>query len=107
MMGPHFNLSKQSVMEQCNTSLQKLGVESIDLFYLHSPDIETDLDDTLAGIDELHKQGKIKEFGLSNYPAWAVVDIWYRCKARGMVVPTVYQGMYNAITLDMEREIVP
>merc|ERR1712048_637400 len=55
----------------------------------------------------LHKEGKIKEFGLSNYPAWAVVDIWYRCKARGMVLPTVYQGMYNVITRDMESEIVP
>jgi len=71
------------------------------------PDIKTDLDETLAGIDELHKQGKIVEFGLSNYPAWAVVDIWHRCKNKGIVPPTVYQGMYNVITRDMEREIVP
>eukprot|EP00931_Biecheleriopsis_adriatica_P087697 TRINITY_DN62126_c0_g1_i1.p1 TRINITY_DN62126_c0_g1~~TRINITY_DN62126_c0_g1_i1.p1 ORF type:complete len:426 (+),score=95.75 TRINITY_DN62126_c0_g1_i1:32-1309(+) len=106
-MGPHFSLSKQSVIEQCNTSLEKLGVDCIDLFYLHSPDIKTDLEDTLDGIQELHKAGKIKEFGLSNYPAWAVVDIWHRCKRRGMVLPTVYQGMYNVLTRDMEREIVP
>lgn len=107
MMAPHYSLSKQSVIEQCDTSLEKLGLDCVALFYLHFPDIKTDINDTLDGIDELHKAGKIKEFGLSNYPAWAVVDIWHRCKNRGMVLPTVYQGMYNVITRDMEREIVP
>lgn len=106
-MPPHFSLSKQSVIEQCDTSLDKLGVECVDLLYLHSPDIKTDINDTLDGISELHAAGKFKEFGLSNYPAWAVVDIWHRCKSRDMILPTVYQGMYNLITRDIEREIVP
>ena len=106
-VAPHFSLSKASVVEQCNVCLQKLGVDCVDLFYLHAPDIDTDINDTLDGIAQLHAEGKMKEFGLSNYPAWAVVDIWYRCKARGMVLPTVYQGMYNVIARDMEREIVP
>ena len=104
---PQWSLSKASVIEQCNTSLEKLGIDCVDLFYLHAPDIRTDINDTLEGIDQLHKEGKIKEFGLSNYPAWAVVDIWHRCKSRGMILPTVYQGAYNVITRDMEREIVP
>ncbi|CAJ1349105.1 unnamed protein product [Effrenium voratum] len=104
---PQFTLSKKSIIEQCNVSLSKLGVDCLDLFYLHGPDVKTDMNDTLDGIEALHKEGKFKEFGLSNYPAWAVVDIWYRCKNRGMVLPTVYQGAYNVITRDMEREIVP
>lgn len=107
MMPPHFSLSRQSIMEQCHTSLEKLGLDCVDLFYLHTPDIKTDIEDTLSGVEQLHKEGKIKEFGLSNYPAWAVVDIWYRCKSRGMVLPTVYQGMYNVITRGIEPEIVP
>ena len=44
---------------------------------------------------------------MSNFPAWMVVDVWHRCKAKGMVLPTVYQGMYNGITRDFEREVVP
>lgn len=107
LMPPHFSLSKESVMHQCNTSLQKLGVPCVQLFYLHQPDVKTNIEDTLDGIQELHKQGKFKEFGLSNFPAWAVVDIWYRCKSRQMVLPTVYQGIYNVITRTMESEIVP
>jgi len=106
-VAPHFSLSKVSIIEQCHTCLRKLGVSCIDIFYLHAPDSSTDLDDTLDGIAQLHSEGKIKEFGLSNYPAWQVVDIWYRCKARDTVLPTVYQGAYNVIARDMEREIVP
>ena len=55
-------------------------------------------------IGELHAAGKIIEFGLSNFPAWKVADIYYRCKAKGVVVPTVYQGCYNALTRSMEFE---
>ena len=36
---------------------------------------------------------RFKEFGLSNYAGWEVVDIWHRCKEKGWVLPTVYQGM--------------
>ena len=46
----------------------------------------------------MYVEGKFKEFGLSNYAAWEVVDIYHICKARGWVLPTVYQGMYNPIT---------
>eukprot|EP00746_Dinoflagellata_sp_MGD_P137697 gnl/MRDRNA2_/MRDRNA2_71459_c0_seq1.p1 gnl/MRDRNA2_/MRDRNA2_71459_c0~~gnl/MRDRNA2_/MRDRNA2_71459_c0_seq1.p1 ORF type:complete len:397 (+),score=78.99 gnl/MRDRNA2_/MRDRNA2_71459_c0_seq1:74-1192(+) len=106
-MPPLKSLSRESVMQQCETSLQKLGMGSVDILYLHMPDIHTPIDDTLSGIAELHRQGKFKEFGLSNFPAWKVVDIFHRCRARGMVLPTVYQGMYNIITRDMERELVP
>ena len=57
--------TKASVIAQATECIRKLRIESIDLFYLHRPDIDTDIDDTLAGIDELHKSGKIKEFVLS------------------------------------------
>eukprot|EP01050_Picozoa_sp_SAG11_P020864 SAG11_NODE_3599_length_2346_cov_3.414775_3_plen_172_part_00 len=140
---PHRSLSKDSVLYQCAGSLERLQVEAIDIYYLHGPDIDTDIDETLEAIGELHKAGKIGahelrhglcaiyqnpssaatagrtsqapirssrnhmcavEFGLSNYPAWKVVDIFYRCRARGIVPPTVYQGCYNALTRSMEFE---
>jgi aflatoxin B1 aldehyde reductase len=66
------------VLHQAATSLANLQTERIDLFYLHGPDIKTPVDETLNAIEELHKGGKIVEFGLSNFPAWKVVDI---CKS--------------------------
>jgi aflatoxin B1 aldehyde reductase len=107
IIAPHQSLSRQSVVDQCDASLSRLRAESVDLFYLHMPDIHTDMEDTLDGVAELHDAGKIKEFGLSNYPAWKMADIWHRCQKRGMILPTVYQGMYNGITRDFEREVVP
>lgn len=101
---PHKSLSKQSVVEQCLRSVEKLRVEFIDIFYLHGPDISTDIEETLDAIDELHKAGKFKEFGLSNYPSWKVTSIYFRCRERKMVLPTVYQGPYNAITRSVEFE---
>ena len=43
---------------------------------------------------------RFKEFGLSNYAGWEVVDIWHRCKEKGWVLPTVYQGMCESISPD-------
>ena len=52
-------------------------------------------------------EGKFKEFGLSNYASWEVADIYHICKRNGWVLPTVYQGMYNAITRMVEGELFP
>jgi len=104
---PHVALTRVSVIEQTEAILKHLQVDHVDLLYLHSPDRNTPIEDTLLGIHELHKQGKFKEFGLSNYASWEVVYIYHLCKTHGYVLPTVYQGMYNAITRDCERELFP
>ena len=70
-------------------------------------DVDVDLDETLSTMNALYAEGKFKEFGLSNYAGWEVVDIWHRCKEKGWVLPTVYQGMYNGITRDCERHLFP
>ena len=69
---PHMSLSKESVLAQANGSLERLGVQCVDLLYLHSPDINTPIDETLDAIQQLHEAGKMIEFGLSNYPSWKV-----------------------------------
>jgi hypothetical protein len=51
-----------------------IGTRQVFTHNRHKP-TWTDIDETLSAIDELHRQGKIKEFGLSNYPAWKVVDV--------------------------------
>lgn len=106
-MAPHRSLSKESILHQASLSLSSLQIDRIDIYYLHGPDINTDIESTLDGIHTLHQEGKIGEFGLSNYPAWKVADIWHRCRARKMVLPTVYQGAYNAITRSVEFEGTP
>lgn len=54
--------------------------ESVDLFYLHAPDHETPIEETLLAVHELRSEGLFREWGLSNYASWEVVDIWHICK---------------------------
>eukprot|EP01121_Diplochlamys_sp_Union-15-3_P018473 TRINITY_DN6719_c0_g1_i1.p1 TRINITY_DN6719_c0_g1~~TRINITY_DN6719_c0_g1_i1.p1 ORF type:complete len:327 (-),score=45.14 TRINITY_DN6719_c0_g1_i1:30-983(-) len=100
-------LSPESIKRQLEISLNRLKVDCVDLLYLHSPDRKVPIEETLRACNELHQQGKFKELGLSNYSSWEVVDIWHVCKENKWVLPTVYQGMYNAITRNIESELVP
>lgn len=79
----------------------------MNIFYLHSPDRNTPIEETLKACQTLYEQNKFVELGLSNYPAWEVSEIYHLCKNRGWILPTVYQGMYNTVTRDIERELIP
>lgn len=95
------------VKNQLNASLKSLQVDSVDIFYLHWPDHKLPIEDTLKAVNDLYKEGKFKEFGLSNFKAWEVVNIYHICKANNWILPTVYQGMYNAFTRHVEGELFP
>ncbi|XP_030585492.1 aflatoxin B1 aldehyde reductase member 4-like [Archocentrus centrarchus] len=100
-------LKPESVRSQLETSLQRLRTECVDLFYLHAPDHQNPIEDTLRACNELHKEGKFKELGLSNYVSWEVAEIVCICRHNNWIVPTVYQGMYNATTRQVETELIP
>ncbi|XP_041062272.1 aflatoxin B1 aldehyde reductase member 3 isoform X1 [Carcharodon carcharias] len=100
-------LKAESVRCQLNTSLEHLQRESVEILYLHAPDHETPIEETLAACQELHQQGKFKEFGLSNYASWEVAEVYSICKYNNWVLPTIYQGMYNATTRQVETELLP
>ncbi|NXU93095.1 ARK74 reductase, partial [Xiphorhynchus elegans] len=84
-------LKAESVRSQLDTSLERLKRSSVELFYLHAPDHGTPVEETLRACNELHKEGKFKELGLSNYAAWEVAEICTICKYNNWVMPTVYQ----------------
>ncbi|CAH3151635.1 unnamed protein product [Pocillopora meandrina] len=100
-------LKYDRVTEQMNESLKRLKRDSVDLFYLHAPDHNTPIEETLEAVNQLYKEGKFKTFGLSNYASWEVAEIYYLCKMNNYPLPKVYQGMYNPVTRDVERELFP
>uniref|UniRef100_A0A3Q2LQI7 NADP-dependent oxidoreductase domain-containing protein n=1 Tax=Equus caballus TaxID=9796 RepID=A0A3Q2LQI7_HORSE len=89
------------------TSLKRLQCPRVDLFYLHLPDHSTPVEETLRACHQLHQEGKFVELGLSNYAAWEVAEICTLCKSNGWIMPTVYQGVYNALTRRVETELFP
>jgi aflatoxin B1 aldehyde reductase len=104
---PKFSLAHDSLLAQAETSLAELGLDYIDLFYLHSVDEEVPLEETLRAVDRLHREGKILEFGLSNFSGWQTVQVYYMCKELGFCVPTVYQGNYNPLARQAEKSLFP
>lgn len=95
------------IVEQLEQSLSNLQTDYVDIFYLHHPDRNFPIEETLKACDHLHKQGKFKELGISNYAAWELAEIYYICKLHNWVLPTVYQGMYNPLTRMVETELFP
>ena len=91
--------------EQVNESLERMNLPSVDTVYLHFPDPKTPVESVLEAMADLHSQGKFKELGLSNFPAWMITDVWHICDSRGWVKPTVFQGIYNPLTRKAETEL--
>nr|CAA52740.1 aflatoxin B1 aldehyde reductase [Rattus norvegicus] len=100
-------LKPADVRFQLETSLKRLQCPRVDLFYLHFPDHGTPIEETLQACHHVHQEGKFVELGLSNYVSWEVAEICTLCKKNGWIMPTVYQGMYNAITRQVETELFP
>ncbi|MDO5147047.1 MAG: aldo/keto reductase [Eubacteriales bacterium] len=98
-------LDGEAAYTQLNESLQRLCVPSVDTFYLHFPDPATPVEDVLGACNSLYEEGKFKELGLSNFPAWMVTDVWHICDKHGWVRPTVYEGIYNPLTRKAEVEL--
>jgi aflatoxin B1 aldehyde reductase len=92
---------------QLAQSLTALQRDHVSIYYIHMPSIQIPLEDTLAEINRCHTDGHIGAFGLSNFPAWQVVEICQFCQRRGYVLPTVYQGVYNALNRTAEYELIP
>ncbi|KAF4893705.1 Aflatoxin B1 aldehyde reductase member 3, partial [Colletotrichum fructicola] len=87
-------------------SLKALNTNKIDLWYLHGPDRETPLEETLSEVNKLHEEGHFNRFGISNFMSWEVAKIWELCDRNGWIKPTVYQGAYNALHRGVELELI-
>ena len=98
-------LDGEAAYKQVNESFERMNLPSVDTVYLHFPDPKTPVESVLEAMADLHSQGKFKELGLSNFPAWMVTDVWHICDSRGWVKPTVFQGIYNPLTRKAETEL--
>ena len=99
--------TKSNVIETAKSSLSKLGVDKVDIFYLHAHDPQVPLEETLAGVNEVYKANTFARFGLSNFLTEAVQQVYDICKANNYVLPSVYQVNYSAVTRIPEDTLFP
>lgn len=98
-------LDAEAAYTQVKGSLERLRLSSVDTVFLHFPDPATPVESVLSAMADLHEQGKYRELGLSNFPAWMVADVWHICDQHGWVKPTVFEGMYNPLSRKAEIEL--
>ena len=100
-------LSRKWLMQACEASLERLGTDHIDIYYLHKEDHDTPLDETVRAIADLVRAVKIRYFGLSNYRAWRIAEICRLCDSAGIDRPIVLQPYYNIMNRQPEVELLP
>ncbi|KAH6611689.1 NADP-dependent oxidoreductase domain-containing protein [Boeremia exigua] len=100
-------LSGASLADGIQKSLSLLGTAKVDTYYLHAPDNDTPIEETVDAIQALHRQGKFERFGLSNFLPEDVRKIHAYAQSKGGVVPSVYQGNYNAFARTIEDNLFP
>jgi aryl-alcohol dehydrogenase-like predicted oxidoreductase len=101
------SLGRQNLTRAFNKSLEDLKTDHIDIYFLHTPDEITPLEETLEAINDLYKGGAFRRFGLSNFLPEDVEKIHSIAKANGWVLPTVYQGNYNPVARRIEDTLFP
>jgi aryl-alcohol dehydrogenase-like predicted oxidoreductase len=104
--GDHSPLSAAGLRASVDGSLSRLGTDHIDLFYLHQPDREAPLSETLGTVAELVAEGKIGALGVSNYAAWQIAELNHTADDAGAPRPVAAQQLYNLLARRIEEEYV-
>jgi aryl-alcohol dehydrogenase-like predicted oxidoreductase len=106
--GPNMRgLSRKHVVQGCEASLKRLGVETIDLYQIHRMDPETPLEETLAALDQLVRQGKVRYIGASSSTAWKFAKALSLSERHGWARFVSMQNHYNLVYREEEREMIP
>jgi aryl-alcohol dehydrogenase-like predicted oxidoreductase len=98
--------SRAWVLRECDASLRRLGVEHIDLYYLHRDFNGMDLEEPLRAIGALLAAGKIRYWGVSNFRGWRIAEMVYLARQLGMPGPVACQPYYNLLNRQPEVEVL-
>jgi aryl-alcohol dehydrogenase-like predicted oxidoreductase len=100
-------LSRLHISDSVNDSLQRLNLSHIDLLYIHGVDPLTPIEETMRGLEDVVRSGKVRYLGISNHPAWMVMKANSIAEKMGWTKFVASQNFYSIASRDIEREIVP
>jgi len=108
--GPRANdigLSRKHIMKGIEDSLCRLETDYIDLYYVHLPDYDTPIEETLRTLDDLVHQGKVRYIACSNFRAWQLCKALWVSDLHNLARFDCIQPPYNLLTRDIEYELLP
>jgi aryl-alcohol dehydrogenase-like predicted oxidoreductase len=100
-------LSRRHMMRAVEASLKRLQTDHVDLYYTHRVDPDTAWEQTIATFGDLIRQGKIREWGVSNLRAWHIPHVCHLCRRLNVPPPTAQQPYYNLMNRQPEVELLP
>jgi aryl-alcohol dehydrogenase-like predicted oxidoreductase len=103
----HRGNSRRWIMRECESSLRRLGTETIDLYQVHRPDDSTDIDETLGALSDLVHAGKVRMLGSSTFPAEQIVEAQWTAQQRGRERFRVEQPPYSIFARRIEADVLP
>jgi aryl-alcohol dehydrogenase (NADP+) len=103
----HQGASRRWIMNAVENSLRRLQTDWIDLYQIHRPDPDTDIEETLSALTDLVRSGKIRAFGMSTLPASDIVEAQWIAERRGLQRPRSEQPPYSILNRGIEREVLP
>ncbi len=106
--GPNdFGSSRQHLIEAVDASLQRLGVDHIDLLQLHGQDYNTPVEETLSTLDQMVRSGKVRYVGCSNFSGWHLMKSLAVSDRHGYPRYVAHQAYYSLLNRDYEWELLP
>jgi aryl-alcohol dehydrogenase-like predicted oxidoreductase len=106
--GPNdLGASRLHMRQALDASLKRLATDCIDLYYVHTPDYNTPIDETLRFLDDAVHQGKILYPACSNFRAWRVCEALWTSDKLGLARFAAVQPLYNLVNRDVEVELLP
>lgn len=106
--GPNLaGLSRKHVLEAIDASLKRLGLDHIDLLYIHRLDPATEMEEIVIGLDQVVRQGKVSYLGASSMWTWQFAKLRALQQANGLAQFVAMQNFYNLAYREEEREMIP
>jgi len=100
-------LSRAWLMQAVDESLLRLGLDHVDIYYLHLEDATTPLEETIGAVGDIIRAGKARYFGISNFRAWRHAEVVRLCDRLGVPRPAASQPYYHAFNRQPETELLP
>jgi aryl-alcohol dehydrogenase-like predicted oxidoreductase len=102
-----FGNSRRWIIREVENSLRRLGTDWIDLYQIHRPELDTDIDETLGTLSDLVHAGKVRYIGSSTFPASQIVEAQWVARERGRERFVCEQPPYSILVREIEKEVLP
>ena len=99
--------SRLHLTEALHASLRRLNTDHIDIYYTHTPDYDTDIEETLRAMDDMVRSGKVRYIACSNFRAWRLCESLWVSDRLGLNRFSCVQPLYNIVNRDCEVELLP